>query len=147
MSWYVELMIAIGVVFNEEKKILVALRPKDKLQGGLWEFPGGKVESGETVEEALKRELLEEVGIHITEAKPFIQCSHSYHEHHVLLDVWCVYAFEGEAHGREKQPIAWVTLDELAKLPMLSANHPILEALKSGSAGGSPAIGRYVRQK
>lgn len=132
MSWGVEVKavhIAVGVVFNSLGKILVALRPEHKLQGGLWEFPGGKVEPGETVEQALQRELLEEVGIEINSPQPLTQCWHHYKDHRVWLDVWQVHEFIGEAHGREGQQIAWVSLAELHNLPLLSGNHPILEAL------------------
>jgi 8-oxo-dGTP diphosphatase len=121
--------IAIGVIFDQQQKILVALRPEDKLQGGVWEFPGGKVEQGESVEQALNRELLEEVGISVKQAQPLIQCDYRYKDHHVYLDVWCVTEFVGAAHGKEGQPIKWVSLQQLQKLPMLQANHPIVEAL------------------
>jgi 8-oxo-dGTP diphosphatase len=121
--------VAVGVVFNAENKILVALRPLDKLQGGLWEFPGGKIEPNETAEEALARELLEEVGITITTAKPLLHCEHHYHEHHVYLEVFEVRSFEGIAYGKEGQKIDWVTPKKLLELPLLSANHPIVEAV------------------
>jgi 8-oxo-dGTP diphosphatase len=121
--------IAVGVIFNKENKIFMALRPEDKLQGGLWEFPGGKVELGETIGQALRRELFEEVGIRVTKAEPLTQCDYHYQEHHVYLDVWCVLEFKGEAHGREGQSVRWVTLEELKELSVLAANHPIVEAL------------------
>lgn len=135
MSWDLGLSeniptrIAIGVVFDAQKKILMALRPEEKLQGGLWEFPGGKVEPGESIQQALHRELFEETGITVIKAEPLTQCDYHYHDHHVYLDVWCVTAFEGEAHGKEGQPIAWVTLAALKQLPMLAANHPIVQAI------------------
>jgi|SRR5262245_11890131 len=123
--------VAVGIIIDQEKKILVALRPAHKHQGGLWEFPGGKVEAGEEPLQALKRELREEVGIEISQAKPLMQCSYDYKEHAVWLDVWEVLEFTGEAHGREGQPIAWVSKEELRDLPMLSANHPIVEKLRN----------------
>jgi 8-oxo-dGTP diphosphatase len=121
--------IAVGVVFNSFGQVLVALRTKDKLQGGFWEFPGGKVEVGETVEQALMRELLEEVGIEINSPKPLTQCWHRYKDNQVWLDVWQIHQFTGAAHGREGQQIAWVSLAELRSLPLLSGNHSILEVL------------------
>lgn len=121
--------IAIGVIFNKENKILMALRPEDKFQGGLWEFPGGKVEPDEGIEQALTRELFEEVGITVMKAEPLTQCDYYYQDHHVYLDVWYVSDFEGEAHGREGQFVRWVTLEELKELPVLAANHPIVEAV------------------
>jgi 8-oxo-dGTP diphosphatase len=121
--------VAVGVVFNSQNQILVALRSDHQLQGGLWEFPGGKVEPGETVQLALKRELWEETGIEIIHAVPLTQCDYNYKERHVWLDVWKVEQFRGEAYGKEGQQIAWVTLEELTKLPVLSANHFIVEAI------------------
>ncbi|MDF3055516.1 MAG: 7,8-dihydro-8-oxoguanine-triphosphatase [Gammaproteobacteria bacterium] len=123
--------IAVGVIFDNQRRILVALRPKDKFQGGLWEFPGGKIESGESVEQALKRELFEEVGITVITAEPLTLCDYHYQDHHVHLDVWCVLDFEGDAYGKEGQSVRWVTLEELKKLPMLAANHPIMQAVAS----------------
>lgn len=121
--------VAVGVVFNKMGQVLVALRPSHKLQGGLWEFPGGKVEPGENVQEALKRELLEEVGIEVAQAIPLVQCNYDYNNRHVWLDVWQINEFSGEAQGREGQKIAWVELKELSKLPVLSANHVIVDAI------------------
>lgn len=121
--------VAVGVVFNALGEILVALRPSHKLQGGLWEFPGGKIEPEETAEEALKRELLEEVGITVTSFSPLVQCEHHYQHHHVTLEVFYIQEFEGTALGHEGQVIDWVTLEKLRHLPLLSANHPIVEAI------------------
>lgn len=121
--------VAVGVVFNAEGKILIALRPSDKLQGGLWEFPGGKIEPNETAEEALRRELLEEVGISITYGKALLHCEHHYQQHHVYLEVFEIRKFEGIAFGKEGQTIDWVSPEKLLELPLLSANHPIVEAI------------------
>lgn len=121
--------VAVGVIFNSQNKILVALRPNHKSQGGAWEFPGGKIELNETAEEALKRELLEEVGITVELAKPLIQCEHRYKHHHVILEVFQIEKFDGTAHGREGQVIDWVTIEQLQTLPLLSANHPIVTAI------------------
>lgn len=123
------LQIAIGVVFNSLGQILVALRPMHKVQGGLWEFPGGKIEKNETPEEALSRELQEEVGITITSSQPLTTCEHHYKDHHVHLNVFRVDAFTGIARGCEGQIIQWVTLEELRELPLLAANHPIVNSL------------------
>lgn len=121
--------VAVGVIFNPQSEILIALRPLDKLQGGLWEFPGGKIEPFETAEEALHRELLEEVGITITSVKPLLHCEHHYQNHHVYLEVFEVRQFEGIAHGKEGQVVEWVAPEKLRELPLLSANHPIVEAI------------------
>lgn len=125
--------VAVGVVFNERREILVALRPGHKLQGGVWEFPGGKIERDETAEQALKRELLEEVGIIVEFAKPLIECEYHYKDHHhVTLVVFQIDKFQGNASGCEGQIIDWVTLEELKSLRLLSANHPIVGAICEG---------------
>ena len=80
--------VAAGVILNSEGQILLALRPKDKHKGGLWEFPGGKVEAGESVQQALARELLEEVSLTVVEAAPFLIIDHDYGDKQVTLDVW-----------------------------------------------------------
>jgi 8-oxo-dGTP diphosphatase len=121
--------VAVGVVFNQAGEILVALRPHNKLQGGLWEFPGGKIETNETALQALKRELLEEVGITVEHADPLVDCGHHYEHHHVTLHVFQVRNFRGIAHGREGQQIDWVSVEKLLLLPLLAANHPIVEAI------------------
>ncbi len=125
--------VAVGIVFDAVGRILVALRPDHKILGGFWEFPGGKVEPGETVDVALQRELLEEVGIEIHAPTPLTQCWHHYETYSVWLDVWQIHQFTGEAYGREGQSIAWVTLAQLRDLPFLSANHPILSLIMSTS--------------
>jgi 8-oxo-dGTP diphosphatase len=117
-----------AAVIRREGKILIAQRPQDKHQGGLWEFPGGKVEEGEPVQQALVRELEEELGITATSARPLIRITHDYPDKSVCLDVWEVSAFTGEAHGREGQPVRWVSDDELAGYEFPAANHPILAA-------------------
>lgn len=120
--------VAAAVILNAQGQILLARRPEDKHQGGLWEFPGGKVEPREPVVEALARELDEELGIQITTARPLIQIPHHYPDKSVLLDVYEVSAFEGEAYGREGQPIAWVDRSELASYEFPAANKPIVAA-------------------
>jgi len=121
--------VAVGVVINPQGQILIALRPSHKLQGDLWEFPGGKIEHGETPEQALHRELQEEVGITIFSPTPLVQCEHHYKDNHVALEVFVIREFAGIASGLEGQKIDWVMPEELLKLPLLSANHPIVEAI------------------
>jgi 8-oxo-dGTP diphosphatase len=122
--------VAIGIVFNADGKILVSRRPPDKLQGGFWEFPGGKIEPSENAEQALKRELFEEVGIVVLRAIHLTQIDYSYAERQVNIEVWRIEQFSGEAYGREGQEIAWLAVDQLSALDMLSANKPILELLR-----------------
>lgn len=120
--------VAAAVIRGADRRILIARRPEDKHQGGLWEFPGGKVEAGEAVEVALARELEEELGIRPTAARPLIQVRHDYPDKQVLLDVWEVSAFSGEPHGAEGQPLAWVSSAELADYQFPAANRPIVAA-------------------
>ena len=87
--------------------MLIALRAEESHQGGLWEFPGGKVEPGESVEQALTREFEEELGIEVHSCTPFIQIRHDYTDKSVLLDVWNIESFSGAPRGREGQPIEW----------------------------------------
>jgi 8-oxo-dGTP diphosphatase len=91
--------IAVAVVANARSEVLIARRPPDAHQGGLWEFPGGKVGSGEDVVQALKRELKEEVGIDIELTRLLIKTRHRYPDKEVLLDVWRVERWQGEANG------------------------------------------------
>lgn len=120
--------VAAGVIVNPEGKILVAKRPEHTHQGGLWEFPGGKLETAEPVEEALKRELYEEVGIEVQQARPLIRIHHDYPDKSVLLDVWKVTSFTGTAHGKEGQPVKWLEVSELNLLDFPDANRPIITA-------------------
>lgn len=121
--------VAVGVVLDSERRVLIAKRSAQSHQGGLWEFPGGKVEAGESVQNALARELLEELGIDIGRATPLTTVSHDYADKSVCLDVWVVDKFAGEATGREGQPLLWVAVDELRKYDFPEANAPIVDAV------------------
>ena len=122
--------VAAAVIRGANGKILIARRADTQHQGGLWEFPGGKVEAGESVEAALGRELKEELGIVVEAARPLIKVQHDYPDKHVLLDVWEVSAFSGEPHGAEGQPLAWVSPRELADYAFPEANQPIVAAAR-----------------
>jgi len=119
-----------GVIYNATGEVLIAKRPNDKHQGGLWEFPGGKLESNETRAQALARELKEELGIVITHSQPLIRIRHDYPDKSVLLDVWQVDSFSGEAHGKEGQDVAWVALSDLDRFHFPAANKPIINAAR-----------------
>lgn len=114
----------------KDDQVLLARRPLHVHQGGLWEFPGGKVESGESVEQALCRELKEELDIEPTVFRPLIRIPHHYPDKSVLLDVWQVEEFLGEPHGREGQPLQWVLRSQLGAYQFPAANLPILNALQ-----------------
>ncbi|WP_027602980.1 MULTISPECIES: Nudix family hydrolase [Pseudomonas] len=124
------LHVVAAVIRDPQGRILIAQRPAHKHQGGLWEFPGGKVEAGEAPAAALARELAEELGIQVTRARPLLQVRHDYPDQAVLLDVWQVDAFTGDAHGAEGQPLAWVAPRELADYDFPAANRPIVQAAR-----------------
>lgn len=142
--------VAVGVIFDCEAdsesagNILIAKRAEDQHQGGLWEFPGGKVEADENVQTALQRELEEELGLktYVNDMSPIITIPFHYPDKSVLLDVWAVYnvnhsipSTEGqkgisrEGIGKEGQPIAWVAQSELVSYDFPAANKAILDAL------------------
>lgn len=109
--------------------VLLSRRTADRDLAGLWEFPGGKVESGETASEALARELHEELGITIGASSPLIAVPHAYAHKRIRLDVHEVASFEGRARGREAQALAWVAPERLARYAMPSADRPVVAAL------------------
>lgn len=119
-----------AVIANNTNEILLSLRPAHVHQAGLWEFPGGKVETGEDARRALDRELDEELGIKAVCARPMIRIRHDYPEKSVLLDVWYVDAYTGEPHGREGQQINWVPRAELTQRKFPAANIPIVNAVR-----------------
>ncbi|HEY0963619.1 MAG TPA: 8-oxo-dGTP diphosphatase MutT [Pseudomonadales bacterium] len=118
-----------GVILNDAGQVLLALRPKHKHKGGLWEFPGGKVEAGESASDALARELLEEIALVVEQAEPFLVIDHDYGDKQVSLDVWRVTQFGGTPHGREGQEIAWVAIRDLPRYEFPEANAGIVSAL------------------
>src|SRR5512139_2207436 len=128
------LHVAAAVVVDKTGRILIARRHDHLHQGGLWEFPGGKVDEGEAVPDALARELLEELGIQVKQARPLIRIPYRYPDRNVLLDVWRVEQFEGEAHGAEGQPLLWVESDHLIQYTFPAANRPIVTAARLPSA-------------
>ncbi|MDQ3773431.1 MAG: Nudix family hydrolase [Pseudomonadota bacterium] len=121
---------AVGVLCNDRDEVLIAQRPKGRHQGGLWEFPGGKVEPGEDGRAALRRELREELGIEITIARPLIRVRHRYADRSVLLDCWRVSRWGGEVHGREGQRVAWARPEALDERRFLPADKAILTAAR-----------------
>ncbi|MCC8993256.1 MAG: 8-oxo-dGTP diphosphatase MutT [Candidatus Contendobacter sp.] len=121
--------VAVGIMINATGAVLITRRPEHVHQGGLWEFPGGKVESGEAMESALRRELHEELGITVQAAEPWLQVRHAYPDKTVLLEVWRVTAYQGEPQGREGQPLVWALPAEMATFAFPAADQPIIAAL------------------
>jgi 8-oxo-dGTP diphosphatase len=121
--------VAVAIVVNAHGEVLISRRQAGTHLAGLWEFPGGKVEPGETNQQALKREISEEIGISIDSARPLIKVCHHYPEKSVLLDTWLVEQWEGEAAGCEGQGIQWVQPKEFSKFEFPDADQAILKAI------------------
>ncbi|CAI8941552.1 Nudix family hydrolase [Methylocaldum szegediense] len=130
MSDCSELHVAAGVIRNDRGEILIAKRPAHVHQGDLWEFPGGKLEPGETAREALSREIYEELNLKVIDTSPLIRIRHTYPERRVLLDVWRVDRFDGTPVGMQGQPIRWVSPDDLPRFVFPAANRPIVTAAR-----------------
>ena len=120
--------VAAAAIRNSKGDYLIAKRSANQHQGGLWEFPGGKVEAGEEPLCALNRELEEELGIQVVTARPLIKVPYHYEDKSVLLDVFEVSEFEGEPWGREGQPVQWVMESDLDSFAFPAANRPIVDA-------------------
>ncbi len=123
--------VACAALVDADGRVLVAERPAGKPMAGLWEFPGGKIEPGETPEAALIRELEEELGVrtHGSCLAPVGWASHAYATKHVVLLAFACRKWEGQPAGREGQALRWAKLTELWKLPMPDADRPLLGQL------------------
>jgi 8-oxo-dGTP diphosphatase len=119
-----------GVMVNDAGEVLVAQRPEGKVAAGKWEFPGGKIEPGESPQQALARELHEELGIEVRAARRLLRFRHDYADRTVILDTWLVSRFEGEPQAREKQQLDWVPPPALPALDVLPTVAPITVALR-----------------
>ncbi len=126
------LLVAACALIDGDGRILLAQRPEGKNLAGLWEFPGGKVEAGETPEETVVRELQEELGIvtRIPCLAPLTFASHSYDGFHLLMPLFVCRRYEGIAHGREGQAIKWVRPQALRDYPMPPADEPLIPFLQ-----------------
>ncbi|MCI0668263.1 MAG: Nudix family hydrolase [Methylococcaceae bacterium] len=124
------IQVAVGVVADSSGKILIARRLESAHQGGMWEFPGGKIKPGEPVLTALRRELGEELGIEAGRAWPLIRIRHRYPDLSVVLHVFRVEDFSGQALGREGQETRWVDARDLCRFAFPEANLPIISAIR-----------------
>lgn len=119
-----------AILTDAHGRILLTRRTEGRDLAGLWEFPGGKVEPGESVEHALRRELHEELGIDLGGVEPLISVPHAYPHKRILLDVQRVASFSGLARGRESQALAWVAPEKLSSYAMPAADRPVVAALQ-----------------
>jgi 8-oxo-dGTP diphosphatase len=132
MTTSVKLLFVVAVaLIDPDNRVLIAQRPKHKTLGGLWEFPGGKLDPGERPEAALIRELHEELGITVKEAclAPLTFASHAYDDFHLLMPLYVCRRWEGLATPREGQQLAWVRATKLADYPMPPADIPLIPPL------------------
>ncbi|OWO90174.1 NTP pyrophosphohydrolase [Rhizobium esperanzae] len=126
------LLVAACALIDADGRILLAQRPEGKSLAGLWEFPGGKVEPGETPEETLVRELEEELGVKTKIAclAPLTFASHSYETFHLLMPLYICRRYEGIAQGLEGQALKWVRAQALREYPMPPADEPLIPMLQ-----------------
>jgi 8-oxo-dGTP diphosphatase len=122
--------VAVGVMFREDGAVLLAQRPADKPYGGWWEFPGGKLESGETVSQALKRELNEELGIEVLADEPLRIIDYDYPHARVRLYFRQIRSWRGELTSREGQQLRWQQPKRIEVAPLLPAAQPVIEWLR-----------------
>jgi mutator protein MutT len=119
-----------GAVIDAAGRVLIAQRPPGKHLAGGWEFPGGKLETGEARAAGLARELQEELGIVIRTPRPLLRLRHLYPYGEVLIDMWVVKNYLGEPRGQDGQALRWLSQDELEKAELLPADAPIVRALR-----------------
>src|ERR1700683_911278 len=120
-----------GVLRDGGGRVLIAQRPAGKHMAGFWEFPGGKIAPGESSEQALARELTEELGVSLRRCHPLLQLRHDYTNRVIELEVFVVDDYCGEPAGLEAQALKWVAAAELGGQALLPADQPIIEVLNS----------------
>ena len=125
-------LVSAVALIDRDGRVLLAQRPEGKSMAGLWEFPGGKVEPGETPEAALIRELHEELGIETWQSclAPLTFASHSYEEFHLLMPLFACRKWEGIVQPKEQQALKWVLARDLSKYPMPAADIPLIPILR-----------------
>ena len=126
------LLVAAAALIDVDGRVLLCKRPHGKHLAGMWEFPGGKVEKGETPEACLIRELDEELGIKVVQAclAPFVFTSHAYDSFHLLMPVYLCRRWDGVVQAREHEAIAWVKPNRMGDYPMAPADAPLVAWLR-----------------
>jgi 8-oxo-dGTP diphosphatase len=123
-------LVVAGALFDGEGRVLIAQRPAGKALAGRWEFPGGKVDTGESEHAALRRELREELGVEVIAARPFMRLAHAYEARDVELSLWIVERFAGEPRSLDAQALKWVSPAALAAEDILEADQPFITGLR-----------------
>ena len=129
-----QLNVAAGILIDEQGRVLVAERLGDGPFHGMWEFPGGKIRDGESAEDALLRELAEEIGIEDSSTASFMTLEHDYPDRRVAIEFFIVSAWRNRPEGLEGQRLRWVDVAELGDVELLPADAPVVAALKRGYA-------------
>jgi len=126
------ILVAAAALVDVDGRVLICQRPEGKQLAGLWEFPGGKLEPGETPEACLIRELNEELGIEVNAAclAPFVFASHGYDDFHLLMPLYLCRRWDGFVQKREHQALAWALPTKLADYPMPPADAPLVAYLR-----------------
>jgi 8-oxo-dGTP diphosphatase len=119
-----------AALYDGAGRVLIAERPPGKHLAGRWEFPGGKIDAGETEEQALRRELSEELGIAMRRAHPLLRLGHDYDDRRIDISLWVVEDFSGDPSGRDGQLLKWVSPAKLHEEDMLAADVPFIAALQ-----------------
>jgi 8-oxo-dGTP diphosphatase len=126
-----------AALYDADGRVLIAERPAGKHMAGRWEFPGGKIEPGESEQQALARELREELGIELAAAHPELTLQHDYPERRVQVSLWVVDRYAGEPRGLDGQQLKWVVPERLPDEDVLEADQPFIEALQRRSCSAA----------
>lgn len=141
------LRVVAAILWDAAGRVLVNERPAGKPLAGYWEFPGGKLEAGESEAECVVRELREELGVEVAAQHALGALAHQYPEQYVLLGVHVVDQHSGQPEARDGQRLCWAGMAELEQLPLLPADRPIVETLRRVMAAPGKIHGQtYVRQ-
>jgi 8-oxo-dGTP diphosphatase len=126
------ILVSAVALIDRDGRVLIAQRPEGKSMAGLWEFPGGKIEGGETPEQALIRELYEELGIETWSSclAPLTFASHRYNEFHLLMPLFVCRKWDGIPKSKEGQNLKWVRVNKLKDFPMPAADIPLIAILR-----------------
>jgi len=132
-----EIRVVAGALFDDQGRVLIAQRPPGSHMAGRWEFPGGKIDAGESELQALSRELSEELGVQLISAERMLGLTHDYAERRIVLTMWHVTAYEGTPRSLDRQALKWVRPADLVNEDLLEADLPIVAALVARDATAS----------